>query len=248
MISCLATDTSGSVVPRSPRRVLQTAAAGRPILLLQGFGSTNRVMLPLGRRLRHALARPIAGLDSSTHTFEDIRVSARAANTLVETLANRPGFEFVDVVGHSMGGLVAAYLLKHLDRGRRVRRVVTLGTPHRGTRTALAGAALVGFASRAIWQMIPGAPLLRELAAAPVPMGSELISIGAESDRIVPQGRTLLDPSTGQRNVGIPRSSHLELLVSAEVCGIVAATLSAPHGASVGYELELPPITTLPAA
>ncbi len=205
-------------------------------------------MLPLGRRLRRALGRPIAGLDPSTRTFEDIRVSARAANMLVESLAARPGFEFVDVVGHSMGGLIAAYLLKHLDRGRRIRRVITLGTPHRGTPAALAGAVLLGFASRAIWQMIPGASLLRELAAASVPTGSELISIGAEADRIVPQGRTLLAASTGQRNVGIPRSSHLELLVSAEVCGIVAATLSAPDGGCAGCELEPPAIMTLPAA
>jgi len=86
----LATDTSGFVVPRSLRPVLDGGAAGRPILLLQGFGCTNRVMLPLGRRLRRALGRPIAGLDPTTRTFEDIRASARAANRLLESLAARP--------------------------------------------------------------------------------------------------------------------------------------------------------------
>jgi triacylglycerol lipase len=248
MDTCLATDTSDFDVPRSPPPVLYGGTAGRPIVLLQGFGCTNRVMLPLGRRLRRALGRPVAGLDPARPVFEDIRSSARAAKTLVETLAAKPGFEFVDVVGHSMGGLVAAYLLKHLDRGRRIRRVVTLGTPHRGTPAALAGAVVLGFASRAIWQMIPGASLLRELAAAPVPTGSELISFGAEADRIVPRGRTLLEASTGQRNVAIPRSSHLELLVSRDVCEIVAATLWAPRRVGAGCEFEPPAMMSLPAA
>lgn len=37
------------------------------------------------------------------------------------------------VVGYSMGGLDARYLAAHLDPRRRVRAVVTVGTPHRGS-------------------------------------------------------------------------------------------------------------------
>lgn len=39
----------------------------------------------------------------------------------------------VVLVGHSMGGLDARYLAAHLDPRRRVRAVVTVGTPHRGS-------------------------------------------------------------------------------------------------------------------
>ena len=71
-------------------------------------------------------------------------------------------------------------------RGRSVRRVVTLGTPHRGTPAALLGALVLGLFSRAIWQMIPGSPLLRELARLPVPAGSEIVAVASDADNLVP--------------------------------------------------------------
>ena len=234
MKSLLANDPTRSALAGRSRRSIERRDVRRPIIVLQGFGCSNRVVLPLERRLRSALGRSTVRLESSSYTFDDIRVSAHAANGLVEALASRPGFEFVDIVGHSMGGLVAAYLLKHLDGSRRVRRVVTLGTPYRGTPAAVAGALLFGFTSRAIWQMTPGAPLLRELEAAPVPRGSELTSIGAQLDRVVPERRTLLEPSTRQRNFTIASANHVELLLSREVSTVIAEILSTPLDLDAG--------------
>jgi pimeloyl-ACP methyl ester carboxylesterase len=56
---------------------------------------------------------------------------------IIEHGAERAGEEFtgVDIVAHSMGGLVARAALglrKQAENERRVHRVVTLGTPHRG--------------------------------------------------------------------------------------------------------------------
>ena len=41
------------------------------------------------------------------------------------------------LVGHSMGGLVARYFLECLDGWRDTRRLVTFGTPYRGSLNAL---------------------------------------------------------------------------------------------------------------
>lgn len=39
----------------------------------------------------------------------------------------------IDLIAHSLGGLDARYALAHLGLARRVRSLVTVGTPHRGT-------------------------------------------------------------------------------------------------------------------
>jgi triacylglycerol lipase len=61
-------------------------------------------------------------------------VEARARN-LAAAIA-RTAEPRVTLVGHSMGGLDARHVAHALDPGRRVDRVVTLGTPHHGTPVA----------------------------------------------------------------------------------------------------------------
>lgn len=47
----------------------------------------------------------------------------------VERVCRQTGAEQVDIIGHSLGGLVSRYFLQ-TGGGRRVRRMVTLGTPY----------------------------------------------------------------------------------------------------------------------
>jgi len=54
------------------------------------------------------------------------------AGDLAKQIAGLAGDELV-LVGNSMGGLNARYLTAHLDPAARVRAVVTVGTPHRGS-------------------------------------------------------------------------------------------------------------------
>src|SRR5690606_30183867 len=58
-------------------------------------------------------------------------VPARARR-LVEAIDALP-HERIDLIAHSLGGLDARYALAHLGLARRVRALVTIGTPRRGT-------------------------------------------------------------------------------------------------------------------
>jgi hypothetical protein len=52
----------------------------------------------------------------------DVHQSARGVQREIERVGSKARVPYMDVVGHSLDGLVATYLLKALDGGRRVRR------------------------------------------------------------------------------------------------------------------------------
>jgi pimeloyl-ACP methyl ester carboxylesterase len=201
-----------------------------PVILLHGFGTSSAVTAPLARALSRELGRPVIRVPLGGRLpihLGDVRKSAARVLEAIERRAAEAGFPYVDVVGHSLGGLVATYLLKALDRGRRVRRVVTLGTPHRGTPAALFGALLLGFFSRAIWQMIPGSPLLRELSRLPVPNGSEVVAVASDADNLVPGPFARPQGMPRLRCAGVSGLGHVEFLTSPLAFRLVQTVLAA---------------------
>jgi triacylglycerol lipase len=136
----------------------------------------------------------------------------------------------VDVVGYSMGGLIAAYLLKFLDRGKRIRSVVTLGTPHRGSPAVLLARALLGRLSSSMGQMVPDSDFLQELSAAEVPIGSRLVSIASFDDGVVPTLYSELARRPRQHTRRIAGVSHLGFLFSRDAIDEVAAQLNQREG------------------
>lgn len=206
---------------------LPVSPARRPIVLLHGFGSSKHMLRPLQAHLRRTTGRVVVRVGVSSGR-EDLRVSARRVEGVLRQLARSPEFEYADVVGHSMGGLVATYLLKRIDCGQRIRNVVTLGTPHRGTPVAFAGLVLLGFFSNAIWQMLPGSSLVRDLEWTPVPEGSELISISGAYDMLVPESCTQLTPLPGHRNIRCSALNHMQLLFSRPAMRVLRRAVSTP--------------------
>jgi len=156
----------------------------------------------------------------------DIRDSAGLIARKVESIVAQTGIARVDIVGHSMGGLVGLDYLKRLGGRHRVRRLVMLGTPTQGTWSALLGlvTAPLGMASL---QLLPGSPFLRELAERPLPAGAQVVSIGAIRDWLAPLSSTVLD---GVRHIALP-TGHSGLLVDAEVAEVVVRILREPDSA-----------------
>jgi pimeloyl-ACP methyl ester carboxylesterase len=198
--------------------------ASRPILLVHGFASNAAMLAPLARHLSRTLRRMVVRVQLSAGR-DDLRNSAAALQRVLEEHGAHPDFEHADIVAHSMGGLTATYLLKKLDRGRRVRSVVTLGTPHRGAPLAGLGVLVLGALSRALWQMIPGSGLVSELRTLEAPNGSRVVSIAGTSDWLVPSRWSRLDPRPSHRNLTLPGLSHCALLVAREALDRVAQEL-----------------------
>jgi pimeloyl-ACP methyl ester carboxylesterase len=199
-----------------------TRAPGPPVLLIHGYlatkGSLHLLEQHLARRGHVVLSFRFGPIN-----LGDIRDSAGLVARKVESIVAQTGVSHVDIVGHSMGGLVGLYYVKRLGGRHRVRRLVLMGTPTSGTWSALLGlfTAPLGLASL---QLLPGSPFLRELAETPLPKGVDVVSIGALRDWLAPVASTVLE---GVRHIALP-TGHSGLLVDEQVADTVADLLREP--------------------
>jgi hypothetical protein len=89
-----------------------------------GHASNFRIL----RRALAAAGAPNTAQFSYAPTLDYQRLAGQLGRTL-EEICEATGARQVDVVGHSLGGLAARYLVDSGD-GNRVRRLVTLGSPY----------------------------------------------------------------------------------------------------------------------
>jgi pimeloyl-ACP methyl ester carboxylesterase len=195
-----------------------------PIVLLHGFAGWSRGLLPLERHLRAATGREVVRLRLGAG-FDGIEPLARRAAEDIDRIAAESRGRVVDVVGHSMGGLVAAYAAKHLDRRARVRRVVTLGTPHRGTALALSGARFLGRMAASLAQMVPGCAFLTDLDRSPLPDGVTLVSVAGLGDLVVPAPCARLPRRARHHNRSLAGVDHWGLVYDAPAQALIARLL-----------------------
>jgi pimeloyl-ACP methyl ester carboxylesterase len=197
------------------RLVVPSVVRGPPVVCVHGFtqNGTNfwGIRQALGARGRpHRavwLGRPFQPL---------VGYQPRLERVLDEVAARFPD-QPIDLVCHSMGGIIARLVLRDRpDLAARVRHVVTLGSPHAGT------AAPRGFAV---------APDVRQLSRrsdvlAKLPPLQELLphaditSVAAIRDFIVYPHESALLPGT--RQVVLHHVGHAGLLTRAEVIAVVA--------------------------
>lgn len=123
----------------------------------------------------------------------------------------------IDLVAHSMGGLVARFYLQQLGGARRVDRLVTLGTPHRGTHAAnFVPSALVR-------QLLPDGPFIRHLNGLPPPEGVRVTSIVAGRDLLIQPVDSARCPFG--ESLHFDDMGHLELLFRPRVIQRIGALL-----------------------
>ena len=211
---------------KSEFQVLVDHDAGTPpVLLIHGFLGTRGSMIVLERRLA-ADGHTVFSFNLGLLNTADIRASAGRIRKKIESILAQVAVDKIDIVGHSMGGLIGLYYIKRLGGAPKVRKLVMMGTPIEGTWSALAGVATVGLVSASSWQILPHSRFLRELAQGPLPDGVEVYSIAAERDWVCPPDATVLAGST---RMTVPLG-HSSLVMSDEVYRCVRSALhGVPH-------------------
>lgn len=142
----------------------QQAATKKPVIIVAGTLQRASVYEPLAARLR-ANGHQVYIYELPNLGRGDIANSATGLAAFADDVRATTGTDRVDLVGHSQGGLVARQYVKFNGGADHVRNLVGLGTPNRGTLTALIPSALgVGEdGAVAFDQMVPGSDFLRAL-------------------------------------------------------------------------------------
>lgn len=183
-----------------------------PVVLAHGFMGTRGTMVPLTQRFQ-ADGRVVFSYHHGTFQLRSLRASAQELVEHLEALQRELGVPQVDLVGFSMGGLVALHAIKFLQAHRFVRRVALLGAPVCGTWVGLAGVGTVGLVSPSVWQILPTSPFLRDLRDAPMPPAVRVRQICAAQDALCPLPDALPGVDRERDYVVLP-GGHSSLVVS----------------------------------
>ena len=153
----------------------------RPIIVVHGYAMNRANFRPLARRLAAAGLGPILGFEY--WSLGKTGSAARKLGELIEEVRARYGCAQVDVIGHSMGGVVGRYHVSLAGGDGVVANLVTLGSPHRGTDASAVG---IG---RPAKELLLGSTLVQRLAAAGPPRHTRLTVVWSRSDALVPGAR-----------------------------------------------------------
>ncbi|POX57897.1 lipase [Streptomyces sp. Ru62] len=196
-----------------------------PVVLLHGFIDNRSVFVLLRRTLAQHGRHRVESLNYSPLTC-DIRIAAELLGRHIEEICERTGSARVDIVGHSLGGLIARYYTQCLGGDLRVRTLVTLGTPHSGTRVApLADAHPI------VRQMRPGSAVIEELARPAPGCRTRFVSFWSDLDSLMDplESARLEHPDLDAQNVRVTGIGHLALPVHPAVAAGIREALDVPH-------------------
>ncbi len=178
---------------------------------------TRAQWLWLGRQLTARGLGPVYGM--TYFSLRSVPGSAARLQTMVERICAREGVESIDVVAHSLGGIVARYYADHGGRAR-LRHLVTLGSPHRGTAHSRLGLGIVPV----IRDLHPQSAYLHAAFADGAAAGVPLTSIWSRADAIVvpPESASVAGVGT---DVVLDDLGHLGMLLSRRVVDAILATI-----------------------
>ncbi|MDX6361424.1 MAG: hypothetical protein QOC85_427, partial [Streptomyces sp.] len=194
-----------------------------PVVLLHGFIDNRSVFVLLRRSLAQHGRQRVESLNYSPLTC-DIRTAAGLLGRHIEEICERTGQERVDIVGHSLGGLIARYYVQRLGGDTRVRTLVTLGTPHSGTRVV----PLMN-AHPIVRQMRPDSEVIEELRLPAPGCRTRFVSFWSDLDQLmVPLETACVEhPDLLAQNVRVSGIGHLALPVHPAVATGIRQALDA---------------------
>ncbi|MFJ3303434.1 esterase/lipase family protein [Streptomyces sp. NPDC086549] len=198
---------------------------GPPVVLLHGFIDNRSVFVLLRRNLAQHGRQCVESLNYSPLT-RDIRAAAELLGRHIEEMCERTGSRQVDIVGHSLGGLIARYYVQRLGGDLRVRTLVTLGTPHSGTHVVpLANAHPI------VRQLRPGSEVIEELALPAPGCRTRFFCFWSEMDALMdpPETARIEHPDLLVQNIEVMGIGHLALPVHPAVATGIRQALDSEH-------------------
>jgi pimeloyl-ACP methyl ester carboxylesterase len=215
---------ASAAVPGDAQAIATSDAAGRggdvPIVFVHGYMQNRVGFLGLARSLAQKGLGPMYGFNYPW--FASMASNAKRLDRFVDRVCKETGAAGVDLVCHSMGGLVAMEMMR--DEAQReklkVRRCVTIATPHGGV---MWKGPLLGVGAAALRR---GSKLLAAHAGAKLSVPT--LSVYSTHDNVVHPKESSSLALRGGRDVEVEGLAHLAILFAPEVADHVAAFLAEP--------------------
>jgi len=201
--------------------VTDLQAAGTPILLVHGIMDNRSVFAVFRRSLRRRGFGRVHAVNYSLRT-NDVRAAAHQLGKHVERVREQTGSDEVHIVGHSLGGVIARYYVQRMGGSASVGTLVTLGSPHGGTRAAhLLPTALAR-------QLRPGSDLLTELALPAPGCSTRFLVVWSRTDQMIVPRRNarLTHPDLDVEELELGDVGHFALPVDPRSVRWVVANLT----------------------
>eukprot|EP00210_Caulerpa_lentillifera_P001484 g1424.t1 len=197
-----------------------------PILFVHGYACNSGYWYPLLRFLSNSGVTQMYTI-TMTPLHLDVRSFTVQLAEKVERVLKETKSEKLILVGHSMGGLVARAFIKWNGGETNVAKLVTLQTPHKGTKIGRCFLAKL-FYGDCVDDMLPGSEFLRDLGAIEESNGSgkiPVVSVFSHHDLIItPQSSSYIEgPNVknysffGIGHLTMPFTKHIQNLILREL-------------------------------
>jgi len=197
-------------------RALEGGDAGLPpVILIHGLYNSGTVWFFLARRLREAGYRVILFGYPSFGTSAEVvteRFDACMARVETESPLYRPC-----LVAHSLGGLIVRNWLRRPGNAERLSGVITLGTPHKGSKFAALALGSMARATRIRSDLVEG------VQPDATPPGL-CVSLASPCDEAVLPPENLMPPASWELVVTHP-AGHFGMLFSPRVAATILENL-----------------------
>lgn len=128
------------------------------------------------------------------------------------------GKKDLNIIGHSMGGITSRWFIEELNGGRYVKSLITLGSPHQGTKLAYFGAFTQGARDlepeSELLQTLNSNKLDNNISYTALWGGNDFIYFNKEKAKMP---KKLVEASDNARNIYAGDFDHAELLSKKEV-------------------------------
>ncbi len=190
------------LIPRTEKITAREPDGYRPIVFVHGMGGNRGNFYLMAKYLAYHGRKRCYMI----HFTGGLSTSEMAAQlkAFVEEVVEVTSEEKVDVVAHSLGGLVVRLAIADYELGRFINKLVTMGTPHKGTFPARFATA------QKIMDLRPGSSFIERLEKAGIPENIKCYSFWSRSDLLIlPPESAIMDKSAAIEAVNFTHYSYI---------------------------------------
>ncbi len=191
----------------------------QPIILIHGYWHNSSAWRWLRYELERSGYGPVYTVDLWGFK-SSIEQHAAKVDRLIDEIRSETGAPRVQLVGHSLGGLIATWVASY--RPHHVAKVITIGSPMEGTYLARVSLCKCGS------QMKVCSSFLGELKKhAETLTMVPFVHIASDADEIIiPHNSAVPSYTPGAKRVWVDGLGHFSLLLSNRICRILKSELS----------------------